>query len=52
MKEDEILVHRIGNDPNSFMITEEIIGTVKSKTNYRVSLDGLSETHEEISTPQ
>ena len=52
MKEDEILVHRIGNDPNSFMITEEIIGTVKSKTNYRVSLDGLIETHEEISTPQ
>jgi len=52
MKEDEILVHRIGNDPNSFMITEQIIGTVKSKTNYRVSFDGLIETHEETSTHQ
>tara|TARA_Y100000739_G_scaffold183963_1_gene162377 strand:+ start:386 stop:1126 length:741 start_codon:yes stop_codon:yes gene_type:complete len=52
MKENEIFVHRIGNDPNSFMITEQIIGTVKKKKNYRVSFEGLLETQEKVSANQ
>ena len=34
------------------MITEQIIGTVKKKKNYRVSFEGLLETQEKVSANQ
>ena len=44
MKNDAIKVKRIGDDPHSFMVTEDIIGCVKPGKHYKATLKGLDET--------
>jgi len=48
MENDNIKVKRIGDDPHSFMVTEDIIGYVKPGKHYKVTLKGLGETDEKI----
>ena len=43
-----IKVTRIGDDPQSFMITEEIIGYVEPRKYYKATLKGLSRTDKKI----
>jgi hypothetical protein len=47
MKNDDIKVTRTGEDPQSFMITEDIIGCVEPGKYYKATLKGLSHTDKE-----
>ena len=49
MKDDSIKVTRIGADPQSFMITEDIIGYVEPGDYYKATLNGLRRTDKKIS---
>ena len=44
MESNSIKVTRIGDDPQSFMITEDIIGYVEPGKYYKATLKGLSRT--------
>ena len=48
MEYDNIKVKRIGDDPHSFMVTEDIIGCVKPEKYYKATLKGLGETDAKI----
>lgn len=45
MEFDDIKVKRSGPSPNSFMITDDIIGSVSPKNRYLATLDGLIKTN-------
>jgi hypothetical protein len=48
---DKIVVHRIGDDDQSYMITDDVIGYVAPGTSYRATLGGLIPT-ETLAAPK
>jgi hypothetical protein len=46
---DRINVNRTGDHPQSFMITDDVVGTVEPGERYQIALDGLVSTDGEVS---